>query len=327
MDAALNKAETAYLNVEIVDHRVDLRQRLDMFAAAVHRGRPSFDAADWRDEFVPVARGAETGPLVPAVRAMAEARDRPLIAHGVAAGLSVLLDCLLRLPETPVDSAVASLVAAVESGTREQLAAATEAVATVARSTGLCCRALEATADLEFVHPDTSAHTVRAAARAAHEAGDTARLAEITAEAERSAGGEWTETNLRGYADEHDSGRPFERLLANLWLNWGYDEAAIIDDTGGDGGVDVVATTDDRTVGIEAKRYDECTLRVAEVRRLAGVLPQYDFDRVYLVTSTTDVTDDARTEAARADDFQLVTGETLAERLSESSLPPPVFVE
>ncbi|MFB6176328.1 MAG: hypothetical protein ABEI99_04145, partial [Halobaculum sp.] len=91
MVAALEETETAYLDVEAVDHRIDLRRRLDTFATAVDRERPSFDAADWRDEFVPAARGAETGALVPAVRAMAEARDRPLIAHGVAAGLSVLL--------------------------------------------------------------------------------------------------------------------------------------------------------------------------------------------------------------------------------------------
>ena len=152
-------------------------------------------------------------------------------------------------------------------------------------------------------------------------------MASLTAAVERSKAGEWTEDDLREYADEQKSGEPFERLLANLWLDSGYDEAVIIDDAGGDGGVDVVATTGDRTIGIEAKRYDERKLRVQQVRRLAGVLPQYNLDQVYLVTSTTNVTNDALTEASRVDKLQLVTGETLANRLSESSLVPPVFVE
>lgn len=324
--SAVAKIETTYLNTDTVDHRVPLQDRLQAFDRAIRQDEASFDAAAWRDEFVPVARAVETDELSPAVGAIAESRDE-LVANGVAASVSILLDCLVQLPETPVETAVEALVAAAESDDWDRLATAVEMTAMVARSTAACHQCLEATKGLSFSHPDASTDAIQEAVRAAHEAGDFEDVAELAAAVERSTAGEWTEDDLRGYADKQKSGEPFERLLANLWLDLGYDEAVVIDDAGGDGGVDVVATTEDRTVGIEAKRYDERTLRVQQVRRFAGVLPQYDFDKVYLVTSTTDVTDDALTEAARVDRLQLVTGETLADQLSESSLVPPVFVD
>jgi len=226
-----------------------------------------------------------------------------------------------------VESAVEALVAAAESDDWDRLATAVETTAMVARSTAACYQCLEATKGLSFAHPDASTDAIQEAVRAAHEAGDFEDVAKLAATVERSTAGEWTEDDLRGYADKQKSGEPFERLLANLWLDSGYGEAVVIVDAGGDGRVDVVTTTEDRTVEIEAKRYDERTLRVQQVRRFAGVHPQYDFDKIYFVTSTTDVTDDALTEAARVDRLQLITGETLADQLSESSLVPPVFVD
>lgn len=324
--AAVDKIETTYLNADSVDHRVPLEDRLQAFDRVIRQDKASFDAVNWRDEFVPVAQAVETDELSPAVGAIAESRDK-LVAHGVATSVSVLLDCLVQLPKTPVGSAVESLVNAGESDNQDQLATAIESTSAVARSTATCLRCIDATKGLTFYHPDASTEAVREAVYAAHRAGEIERVAGLTAAVERSKAGEWTEDDLRGYADDQKSGKPFERLLANLWLDSGYDEAVVIDDAGGDGGVDVVATTEDKTVGIEAKRYNERKLRVQQVRRLAGVLPQYDFDQVYLVTSTTDVTDGALTEAGRINKLQLVTGETLANHLSESSLVPPVFVE
>lgn len=324
--AAVSEIETTYLNADSVDHHVPLQDRLQAFDHAIRQDKASFDAANWRDEFVPVAQAVETDGLSSAVGAIAESQDE-LVAHGVATSVSILLDCLIQLPETPVGSAVESLVNAGGSDSRDQLATAIETTSAVARSTATCRWCIDATKELTFYHPDASTEAVQEAVYAAHRAGDIERVAGLVGAVERSKAGEWTEEDLRGYADDQKSGEPFERLLANLWLDSGYDEAVVIDDAGGDGGVDVVATTGDRTVGIEAKRYDERTLRVQQVRRLAGVLPQYDFDQVYLVTSTTDVTDDALTEASRVNKLQLVTGETLADHLSESSLVPPVFVE
>lgn len=324
--AAVDKIETTYLNADSVDHRVPLEDRLQAFDRVIRQDKASFDATNWRDEFVPVAQAVETDGLSPAVGAIAESQDE-LVSHGVATSVSILLDCLVQLPETPVGSAVESLVSTGKSDSRDQLATAIETTSAVARSTATCRRCINTTKGLTFYHPDASTEAVQEAVYAAHRAGDIERVASLTAAVERSKAGEWTEDDLREYSDEQKSGEPFERLLANLWLDSGYDEAVIIDDAGGDGGVDVVATTGDRTIGIEAKRYDERKLRVQQVRRLAGVLPQYNLDQVYLVTSTTDVTNDALTEASRVDKLQLVTGETLANRLSESSLVPPVFVE
>lgn len=325
---SLDEIETAYVDVPAVEHRVPLDSRIERFREAVERGRTEpFDAGRWRDEIRPVAEESDTEELLPAVRSLVDVEGRPLLSRGVAVSISLLLDCLLQFATTPVGPAVRSLVEATANpADRTRFVEAIRTTRDVVRSTGLCRRCLTATDGLNFVHPDTSVDRVRAVARSSHRDGKLSRLADLTADTERADVGDWSEADLRGYADDANSGEPFEQLIAHLWLDLGYEEVVIVNDSGGDGGVDVVVNDSNGIIGIEVKRYDERTLRVGQVRRIAGVLPQYDFDQLFLVTSTTDITTDARVEAKRADDLRLVGGAELASVLSESSLCPPVFL-
>jgi hypothetical protein len=326
-NSAFDEIESAYLDVDSVNLQVPIRERVNMAREAISADRVEpLDAAAWRDDFVPTARNTETSALSPITRALPG--DDPLIDHCATTALSILLDCLYRLPETPVEAAVSDLSTAVNNpNDRSLLATGLEATARVARSTGLCWHCLSATEGLSFRHPDASVQDVRSTVRESHEEGDISRIADLATAVDRSVAGKWAEPDLRGYTDESNSGEPFEQLLAALWLDAGYDEAVVVNDAGGDGGVDVVATQKDRIVGIEAKRYDGATLRAKHVRQLAGVLPQYDFDEVYLVTTTTSITEDAHSEASRTDDLRLLDGKNLAKRLSKSSLSPPIFLD
>lgn len=325
----LGRIESSYVDVSTVENRVPLDSHIQQFRSTIQADDGErFDVDRWWGEIVPVAENLDTECLLPVVQELSNFKNRSLLLEGVAVSISVLLDCLTQIPETLVEPAVSSLVE-ISARTEDlaQFGTALESVETVAESTGLCCRCLAATDGLNFIHPDTSASRVEEAAKDSHRRGEVSKLADLTAVTERANAGVWTEADLRGYSDESNSGEPFEKLIAHLWLDLGYDEVVVVNDSGGDGGIDVVASNRDRIVGIEAKRYDERTLRVGQVRRLAGVLPQHGFDQLFLVTSTTDITGDALTESDRVDGLNLVDGEALSSLLSKSSLPPPVFTD
>ncbi len=110
----------------------------------------------------------------------------------------------------------------------------------------------------------------------------------------------------------------FEELVADLWAAMGYRTE--VTRASRDGGVDVIATTDDERVAIQAKRFLAGPVGRPDTQQIAGQL-QLDFDRAALVT-TASFTGPAERFAADATAVELVDGVSLRELLELHGLDP-----
>lgn len=339
---ALRDISQGYLQNDAVEEEMPVSDLLGKLAEFVDDPEAAslvgFDLETWRQEFVRVADANRTGELSPVMDAIGESeripRGSPVITVGSVSLVSLLVDCRVQAGVAPIGEGVPPLVETIEATDVEdlpldRLANATTSAAQVARLTGLAAQSLQRLDGMEFQHPDTSAEAVGKRVWEALGGHESEELEQLSARIKRSANGTWAQDDLTAYSDEKNTGRPFEELLAALWGESGYEETAVINDGGGDGGVDVVAASGDRTVGIEAKRYNEAAkVRAGDVRDLAGTIPKYGFDEVYFVTSTSvEKTDQAADEAAQIDELTLIDGEQLADHLSRSSLHPPVDID
>ena len=338
----LSDISTAYLQNDAVEEELPVADLFGKFAEFVDEpdeaSLTNFDVEAWRREFVRVAADNRTGELSPVMEAMGESerlpQSCPVVTLGSVALISLLVDCRSQVAVAPIGEATPPLVEAIDGVDEadppyEILAEATGEGAEVARLTGLTVRSLDRLTDVDFTHPNMSVKAVSKDVWETLEAHEGEKLETLSRRIKRSADGIWTQADLTAYSNERKTGRPFEELLAALWGDLGYEETAVINDAGGDGGVDIVAASGDRDVGIEAKRYSESEkIRAGHVRNLAGTIPKYGFDKVYLVTSTSvEKTDQAATEASHYEDLTIIDGEQLANHLSESSLHPPVHTD
>lgn len=110
----------------------------------------------------------------------------------------------------------------------------------------------------------------------------------------------------------------FETLVADLWDAMGYRTEVTPESR--DGGVDVIATTDDERVAIQAKRFLAGPVGSPDTQQIAGQL-QLDFDRAALVT-TASFTGPAERFAADATAVELVDGVSLRELLELHGIDP-----
>ncbi|MGQ3413340.1 restriction endonuclease [Natrinema sp. LN54] len=119
-------------------------------------------------------------------------------------------------------------------------------------------------------------------------------------------------------AFEDVSPTAFEALVADLWDAMGYRTE--VTPASRDGGIDVIATTDDERVAIQAKRFLSSPVGSPDTRQIAGQL-QLDFDRAALVT-TASFTGPAERFAAEATAVELVDGVSLRELLELHDIDP-----
>jgi restriction endonuclease Mrr len=293
------------------------------------------DVGTWYDDVAPVVDSVKTGELQDVFTDLQHhgdlLKDQPATGWGILALATLLIDCRDAVANTPVEPVTTRLSETVtafddenDRARLESLAEAAEAAASIARSTAVAAMAIERTDSIEFLHPDEDRAAVRSAIEDAHAARSEAELKRLALAVDRSYRGEWTQSDLVAYTDEVNSGKPFENLLADLWADMGY-ETDRTPDGNGDLGVDVVASSEDESVLIQAKRYGERKVNAKEVREVSGLFPQYEFDRAVVATSS-GATQPAKDEAARVNDLDLIPGPELAEMLTDSALNPPVLV-
>ena len=132
----------------------------------------------------------------------------------------------------------------------------------------------------------------------------------------------WDWDDLFEIDDEHE----FEKLLADLWEEMGYDTRRT--KATGDDGADVVAVKNGivrsniQKMVIEAKyQSGENTVGADIVRGMPGAEKMHDADMSIIVTSNIFTRDAKRT--AEKLDVELVNGKKLIKRLNQSDLPPP----
>ena len=338
----MSEVERYYVDNDAIQQQMPIGSLINQFDASLNDSTEdplsNFSLERWREQFNDVAASYQTSELIPVIQAIRASDDfsagHPVVTLGVVSLLSLSVDCRAHFASAPIQDAVPPLTNTVEAAndnesTQEQLARATEQTAGVVRSTGLAAKSIDLLSELEFPHPETSTNKVRTAIRTALEQNNENRLRTLGQEVDRSSKCNWTQSDLTGFVDEKNTGKPFECLLESLWGEWGYGETTVTEGAGGDGGVDVVASNGSEVVGIEAKRYSESQkLRAEDIRKLAGTLPKYDFDEVYLVTScSVNQTDQAADEASQYENLTVIDGETLATKLSDTPLNPPVFVD
>lgn len=120
--------------------------------------------------------------------------------------------------------------------------------------------------------------------------------------------------------------RQFEKLLADLWEQMGYETDRT--KSTGDDGADVIAVKNGivrsnlQKMVIEAKyRTGENAVGSGVVRGMLGAEKMYNADMSIVVTSNI-FTGDAKRTAEKLD-VELVNGKQLIKRLNQSDIPPP----
>lgn len=172
-----------------------------------------------------------------------------------------------------------------------------------------------------FTHPDDTTNRLRSLVKERIETGTPNAVRGFRHDLETAQSREWTRSDLLAF-DPID----FERLLAACWRE--YRNAAETTRARQDKGVDVIVKTrDGDRLLVQAKRYSPGnTVGIPEVQRVAGLLEQFEVDRVVVVTSST-FTTSATDSAADMERVSLVDGDRLCRWLTNSSLAPPLTIE
>lgn len=167
-----------------------------------------------------------------------------------------------------------------------------------------------------FSHPDDSYPAVRTAVQETIRDGDFLRFKQLRSSLLEAKERQWKQADLDSF---DSSNQEFEELLAALWETYGYHTD--VTSKTNDGGFDVIARDGESLLLIEAKHWDD-DVDGGTVNGVAGLLPQYEADRVVLVSSS-GFTQPAIDRARRAD-LVLVSGVELRERLTASPLLTPL---
>jgi restriction endonuclease Mrr len=117
----------------------------------------------------------------------------------------------------------------------------------------------------------------------------------------------------------------FEEVLGQLYQKKGYDVQ--VTQQSGDRGIDAIARKGQRTIAIQAKRYDPNgagNVSGPEVRNAIGSTVQEGAD-VCVVATSSGFTQDARRAAMETEgvEVQLLSGRDVIQKLSESQIPNP----
>jgi len=117
----------------------------------------------------------------------------------------------------------------------------------------------------------------------------------------------------------------FEEVLGQLYQKKGYNVQ--VTQQSGDRGIDAIARNGQRTIAIQAKRYDPNgagNVSGPEVRNAIGATVQEGAD-VCVVATSSGFTQDARRAAAdtKGVEVQLLAGQDVIQKLSESQVPNP----
>lgn len=316
-----------YTKIERVDTSLPIPRYIEETVRTID-GDTGGELSDWYDEIAAVAEETPTEELATLFTDLHDDRVANIssspIGVTVVCLIAVLIECRSKIPETPIKEVSEHLERTISTGEINRwdlLQTATEQTVDVARRTEVSRLTLDRLEGVDFVHPEESFEVVSDAVLEAHVDKENDTLRRLAYEADRSHRGEWEQADLRQYTDEERSGEPFEYLLAELWSELGYETTLTAG--GNDGGVDIIGTSESEEILIQAKRYDSTKVSATEVRELAGLFPQYDFDHAMMVTSSV-ATEPANEEAARIDDLELIEGQQLANMLTESELHPPV---
>lgn len=327
---AFDELKQLYRHSEEIDPALPVATYLQRSSRAIKQETTTDfpNISKWFEQIGEVADETRTGELQKLFTELHAERellvDSPAIGRTILTLATVLIECRHEVGETPVEPVISKLSELPSTGESERweiLAAASEEAVDIARTTAVAKMTLDRLADIEFIHPNESVEDVSDAVRSAHADRNATALQRLAFATDRSHRGEWTQADLTGYTDDEMSGEPFEHLVADLWSDRGYETSLTAG--GSDGGVDIIATDGNEDLLIQAKRYDERRVSATEIRELAGLFPQFEFDQALMVTSS-DATDPAQNEAARIDKLELITGSELTHLLTESELYPPV---
>ena len=329
---AFEELKDIYIHADEVDPTLPihnyLRHTIDVIKDSRQSSLP--DIANWIEQMETVAADVPTDELHDIFVQIANKSDvldkfpgYKLIIITLSA---ILIECRNDIPETPIEPVTNRLANAISENppNSSNLEKACQETIDIARSTTVTKLTLDRIKNIDFIHPSESKTTASQAILDAHQNQNNERLQSLAFAADQSDRGSWEQADLRNYSDDSNSGGPFENLLADLWSQKGYETSLTAD--GSDGGVDIIGTNDSEEILIQAKRYDSKRVKAPEIRELAGLFPQYDFDRAILVTSSK-LTDPAGAEAARVADLKVITGSELAQMLSDSVLQPPVALD
>lgn len=329
----LSEIRDLYLNSDEVDTTLPVTEYIRKFRESVNQNR-SVDVPNvrnWFQQVDPVVDDIPTAELEELFQELEENQavftDTSSIGWGILTLATVMIECRHQVNATPIDSVTSRLQTLPSLEKEDQwevLSIAVEEASKIVRSTAVTMMTLDRISEIDFQHPDENEESVSQDIRDAHANRREHQLKQLAFASDRSKRGEWTEDDLLNYTDEAKSGEPFEQLIAELWSDEGFETDLTA--AGSDGGVDVIATNGEEDLLIQAKRYESRRVSAAEIRELAGLMPQYEFDRALLVTSS-GATTPAEEEAARVDKLELITGSMLAKRLTESDLQPPVSIQ
>ena len=330
--AAMNEIKDLYTQSDEVVANFPVVEYLDRATKAIKHPHKTEKPAinKWADQIKSNVKNISDAELKELLSSLSDTRglltEEPAAGWTVLAITTMLIECRTDLQASPIDPATSQLTAVTaenEAERWEMLASACEQSVKIVRATAVASMTLDRISTIECVHPEESVESVSEAVRTALTEQNYTELKRLAFSSNRSCNGIWEESDLRQYADEQESGRPFEQLIADLWAEKGYETTLTKD--GSDGGVDVIATKDDESILIQAKRYGEKKVNAKQVREHAGLLPQYEFDKALLVTST-DATAPAKEEIGRVEALELINGSELAQQLTESNLQPPVSI-
>lgn len=138
----------------------------------------------------------------------------------------------------------------------------------------------------------------------------------IAEQIERLQGGLWETSDLY----EVDW-REFENLIGDLYRDDGFD--VDVTQSSADLGVDVWARDGEENMAIQIKHFQtDQTVGREVLQKLVSTLAKGDADKAIVVTSSEFADTAQRYAADFGEDLELINGDELVQRLSESSIPP-----
>lgn len=147
---------------------------------------------------------------------------------------------------------------------------------------------------------------------------DPERLEAVASQLNQTSSREWTRSDLLACSSQE-----FEVLVADVWREAGFESRAT--KFSQDFNIDVIVEQSQSSVNlIQAKQYSPSNpVGVRTVQRTAGLLVEFDANKVFVVTSSS-FTDSAKESASRiGSDLTLIDGDRLIKLLNKTSLVPP----
>ncbi|SEN18746.1 Outer membrane protein assembly factor BamB, contains PQQ-like beta-propeller repeat [Halorientalis persicus] len=148
--------------------------------------------------------------------------------------------------------------------------------------------------------------------------GDPEIIRELNNRIERISNTVWEPNDLFEYSPYQ-----FERLVAQLWENYGYSTQ--VSSKSGDEGVDVYAKNGDEIVAIQVKQYTPGKSKVtpSTVREMASPLAKGNATHSVIVTSSTFTKNAVQEAQSYGERMKLIGQQGLLEMLTDSYIQPP----